>query len=211
MPAKQRSQSPNYGWVRMTPKEVIAFSAENKQAIKAKLDQIIEQDMKPEVLKVRGGRQGFGVVEDLYTRWHGDSLSLIAKRRGGELMGEGQELFETKHGRITITGADTFAVAYFRHTDRWFTILSECNLKTALDMFRKPSPVCPGRNSSNLTMEDKLFEELMGSVSEGGAILRGDQTPSRAFAGNGSQIIPLSALTFTPLSQALPAFPAPAR
>ena len=36
-----------------------------------------------------------------------------------------------------------FLVAYFRHTGRWWTIQSACSLKTALEYFRKPSPLWP--------------------------------------------------------------------
>ncbi len=71
------------GWVKLTPEEVKWYSAEGKQTIKEKVDKIIERYMKPSVVRSRGGRAGFGEVQDLYTKWHGDNLILIAKRRGG--------------------------------------------------------------------------------------------------------------------------------
>lgn len=37
-------------------------------------------------------------------------------------------------------------------------------------------------------MKDELFEELVASVREGGAILRGDVTPARKFIGAGPDV-----------------------
>lgn len=139
----RHKESSRGGWVKLTLAEVKAFSAENKQAIKEKLDQIIERHMKPAIVKRQGHRAAFGDVQELYTKWHGDSLILIAKRRGGRIMGRTAEDFETKSGRLTLVGVDLFDVSFFRHTGRWWTILYDCSLKTALDFFRKPSPVWP--------------------------------------------------------------------
>ncbi len=131
------------GWVKMTPAEVHAFSVENRQAIKEKVDKIIERHMKPVTLHQRGRRVAFGDVQDIYTKWHGHSLVIIAKRRGGRVMNRYAEDFETKSGRLTLVGADLFDVSYFRHTDRWWTIQYDCTLKTALKYLQKPSPLWP--------------------------------------------------------------------
>jgi len=139
----RRNEAPRGGWVRLSAAEAKAFSAESKQAIKARVDQIIEEQMKPETLTRRGRRAAFGDVQELYTKWHGDHLVLFAKRRGGRVAGRQVEDFETKSGRLTIVGVDLFDVAYFRHTGRWWTIQSVCTQKTALEYFRKPSPLWP--------------------------------------------------------------------
>lgn len=131
------------GWVKMTPAEVKAFSVEGKQAIKEKVDKTIERYMKPSVLKPRGNKAAFGDVQDIYTKWRGHDLILIAKRRGGRVLGSYAEDFETKSGRFTLVGVDTFDISYFRHTGRWWTIAYDCTLKTALMYFRKPSPLWP--------------------------------------------------------------------
>jgi hypothetical protein len=127
----------------MTPAEVKVFSAEGKQVIKEKVDKIIERYMKPAILKRRGRKAAFGDVQDIYTKWHGHNLILIAKRRGGRVLDRYAEDFETKSGRLTLVGADLFDVSYFRHTGRWWTIQYDCALKTALKFFREPSPLWP--------------------------------------------------------------------
>ncbi len=139
----RRNETPRGGWVRLTAAEAKAFSAESKQAIKAKVDRIIEQQMKPATLTSRGRRAGFGDVQELYTKWQGDHLILIAKRRGGRVVDRQVEDFETKSGRLTLVGVDLFDVAYFRHTGRWWTIQTACSLETALQYLRKPSPLWP--------------------------------------------------------------------
>jgi hypothetical protein len=139
----QRQDRSKGGWVRMTPAEAHAFSAANKQAIKEKVDKIIERHMKPAALHRRGRRAAFGDVQDIYTKWHGHSLVVIAKRRGGRVANRYAEDFETKSGRLTIIGADLFDVSYFRHTDRWWIIHYGCSLKIALRYLQKPSPLWP--------------------------------------------------------------------
>jgi hypothetical protein len=117
------STAPTSGWVRLTQAEAKTYS---------------------KVLLVsRKGRPAFGTVTDVYTKWHGHGLILIAKRRGGIIGGQKADDFETKSGRITITGADAYSVAYFRHTGQWWTFVSNTDLKSALAKFRKPSPAWP--------------------------------------------------------------------
>ncbi len=130
-------------WVRMTRAEAKAFSAESKQAIKVKVDNIIERYMKPKALNRRGRRAAFGDIQDIYTKWHGDSLILIAKRRGGRVANRYAEDFETKSGRLTLVGVNLFDVSYFRHTGRWWTIHHDCSLKAALGYLQEPSPLWP--------------------------------------------------------------------
>ena len=127
----------------MTPAEVRAFSAENKPAIKEKIDKIVERHMKPAALHHRGRRAAFGDIQDIYTKRHGNSLIVMAKRRGGRVANRYAEDFETKSGRLTLVGADQFDVSYFRHTSRWWTIQYDGTLKTALNYLQKPSPLWP--------------------------------------------------------------------
>ncbi|MEP7358093.1 MAG: hypothetical protein ABI847_12690 [Anaerolineales bacterium] len=137
------NERPTAGWVRLTPAEAKAFSAESKQAIKATVDLIVERWMKPETLKHGGRRPGFGDVQDIYTKWRGPSLILVAKRRGGKVADSIVPDFETQSGRLTLVGVDSFDVSYFRHTGRWWTIQSGCSLDTALKYFREPSMLWP--------------------------------------------------------------------
>ena len=130
-------------WAKMTRAEVKAFSAESKQAIKEKVDNIIERYMKPKAINRRGRRAAFGDIQDIYTKWHGHSLILIAKRRGGRVANRYAEDFETKSGRLTLVGANLFDISYFRHTGRWWTIHYDCPLEAALRYLREPSPLWP--------------------------------------------------------------------
>jgi hypothetical protein len=140
---KHHKESYRGGWVKLTPEELKWFSAEGKKAIKEKVDYIIERYMKPSFLRSQGGRARYGNVQDIYTKWHGHNLILIAKRRGGREFGRYIEDFETKSGRLTLVGADLFDVSYFRHTDRWSTIQTDCTLEEALRYFREDSLVWP--------------------------------------------------------------------
>ncbi len=131
------------GWVRMTPAEVIAFSDQSKQDIKRRVDDVIARHMKPLLFKRHNAKPSFGDVYDVYTKWRGHDLILIAKRRGGRLNNRRVDDFETKSGRLTLVGPNAFDLSYFRHTGRWWTIADDCTLKAALTFLRKPSPLWP--------------------------------------------------------------------
>jgi hypothetical protein len=133
------------GWVKMTPAEIIAFSDESRQAIKRKLDETIDRYMRPVVVRppLTKKSKSWANTIDLYTKWRGNDLILIAKRQGGIVMKQHREDFETKHGRLTLIGVDTFDVSYFRYTGKWWTIDQDLTLKQALAYFRKSSPVWP--------------------------------------------------------------------
>ena len=74
-PRDNRSRT---GWVKMTPAEIKAFSDEARQAIKKKVDQIVARYMQPQMLSHRRGKPSFGDVYELYTKWRGYSLILMA-------------------------------------------------------------------------------------------------------------------------------------
>ena len=139
-PVERKSTS---GWRKLSQAEAAVFSTENKRLVKAKVDLIIEEHMKPAVLRPPGRRAAFADVLDIYTKWHGDSLVLIAKRRGGQVMDQDLPEFETRSGRLTLVGANLFDLAYFRHTDRWWTIAHNCTWKTVVKHLREPSPLWP--------------------------------------------------------------------
>lgn len=144
MPSPKRSTPATHStWVPVTRAEAAAYSAENKRRIKALVDAVIEQSMKPAVLRLRGKGRGFGDVLDLQTAWRGHSLVLSATRRGGRVAGRQMEGFITRSGRLTLVGVDRFDIAYFRPTGRWWTIARARDLKTALRYFKTPSPVWP--------------------------------------------------------------------
>jgi hypothetical protein len=131
------------GWRKLSQAEVAVFSTENKRLVKAKVDLIIEGHMKPAVIKPAGRRAAFADVLDIYTKWHGDSLVLIARRRGGQVMEQDVPEFETRSGRLTLVGDNLFDLAYFRHTGRWWTIMQNCLWKTVGKFLQEPSPLWP--------------------------------------------------------------------
>ncbi len=128
-------------WVQVTHAEAAVYSAENKRRIKALVDAVIEQSMKPAVRRLQGKRRGRGDVLDLQTAWRGPSLVLTATRYSGRVSGREVEGFVTRSGRLTLVGVDRFDIAYFRPTGRWWTIARARDLKTALEYFKTPSPL----------------------------------------------------------------------
>jgi hypothetical protein len=56
----------------------------------------------------------------VFSEWRGKSFYLNARFRARSRRVEDD--FVVRHARMTLTGFGRFDLAYFRHTDRWFTV-----------------------------------------------------------------------------------------
>ena len=56
----------------------------------------------------------------VFSEWRGKAFYLCARFRAHSRRVEDD--FVVRHARMTLTGFGRFDLAYFRHTDRWFTV-----------------------------------------------------------------------------------------
>ena len=56
----------------------------------------------------------------VFSEWRGKAFYLCARFRARTRRVEDD--FVVRHARMTLTGFGRFDLAYFRHTDRWFTV-----------------------------------------------------------------------------------------
>ena len=68
----------------------------------------------------------------VYPEWRGKAFYLNVRYRARSRRPEDD--FVVRHTRMTLTGFGRFDLAYFRHTDKWFTVF--CGL-TAAECFRE--------------------------------------------------------------------------
>lgn len=85
------------------------------------------------VLELRAQDPGpFNYPIVVFSEWRGKAFYLNVRYRPPSRRPEDD--FVVRHTRMTLTGFGRFDLAYFRHTDRWFTIYRGL---TAADCFRE--------------------------------------------------------------------------
>lgn len=62
----------------------------------------------------------FNYPVEVFHEWRGKAFYVCVRCRARSRRPEDD--FVVRHTRMTLTGFDRFDLAYFRHTDRWFTI-----------------------------------------------------------------------------------------
>jgi len=85
------------------------------------------------LLELRAAGPGpFNYPVGVFSEWRGKAFYLCVRYRSGK--GRPQSEFVVRKTRLTMTGFGRFELAYFRHTERWFTVHRGL---TAADCFRE--------------------------------------------------------------------------
>jgi hypothetical protein len=85
------------------------------------------------LLELRAGDPGpFNYPIEVFAEWRGKVFYLNVRYRARSRKVEDD--FVVRHTRMTLTGFGRFDLAYFRHTDKWFTVYRGL---TAADCFRE--------------------------------------------------------------------------
>jgi hypothetical protein len=73
------------------------------------------------LLELRAADPGpFNYPVDVFSEWRGRAFYLCVRYRARSRRPEDD--FIVRHTRLTLTGFGRFELAYFRHTERWFTV-----------------------------------------------------------------------------------------
>jgi len=73
------------------------------------------------LLKVRARDPGpFNYPIEVFSEWRGKAFYLNVRYRAPSRSPEDD--FVVRHTRMTLIGFGSFDLAYFRHTDKWFTV-----------------------------------------------------------------------------------------
>jgi hypothetical protein len=85
------------------------------------------------LLELRARDPGpFNYPLEVFSEWRGKAFYLNCRYRARRRKVEDD--FVVRHTRMTLTGFGRFDLAYFRHTDKWFTVYRGL---TAADCFRE--------------------------------------------------------------------------
>lgn len=101
-----------------------------KMELERKAGELLESVLKPTHLAAPPQDVSFNYVVDLYFSWHGNCLYFCAKYAcpGPNAI---SPFFEMKFARLEYVGDNHFALAYMRHTGKWWEVhprlsLDEC-------------------------------------------------------------------------------------
>jgi hypothetical protein len=73
------------------------------------------------LLELRAQNPGrFNYPIAVFSEWRGKAFYLNVRYRARS--GRPEDDFVVRHTRMTLTGLGRFDLAYFRHTDKWFTV-----------------------------------------------------------------------------------------
>src|SRR5947208_10396670 len=89
------------------------------------------------LLELRAQDRGpFNYPIAVFSEWRGKAFYLNVRYRA--LSRRPEDDFVVRHTRMTLKGFGRFDLAYFRHTDKWFTVL-DLRLRTAFERSRRTS------------------------------------------------------------------------
>ncbi len=119
-------------WVKAKPSKVPDAL---KRGLSAKANAIIEEHIKPEHVKPPPKNPSFNYIEDIYAKWRGRYFYLMAKYASPSPNSISPS-FDIGFARLEFVGDDLFDLAYFRHTEKWWTIYSKLTDDEALKIVK---------------------------------------------------------------------------
>jgi hypothetical protein len=119
-------------WARAKPSKVPDAL---KRGLSVKANALIEEHIKPEHVKPPPKSPRFNYIEDIFTKWRGRYFYFMARYAspGSNCISPS---FEVGFARLEFIGDDRFDLAYFRHTGKWWTILSELTVDEVLKIVK---------------------------------------------------------------------------
>jgi len=104
-----------------------------KAAGTAEASELIEKVLKPKHVQPPPKKPRFNYVIDVWSKWHGSYFYFGATYAspGPNAM---SPTFETKFVRLEYIGGRQFALAYLRHTEKWFTVYPRITLAKCLEV-----------------------------------------------------------------------------
>ena len=130
------AKKPEKTWVfapRKSPTEKVQVDL--KAAVTAEASELIEKVLKPKHVQPPPKKPRFNYVIDVWSKWHGSYFYFGATYAcpGSNAM---SPKFETKFVRLEYLGGKRFALAYLRHTEKWFTAYPRLTLDECLKVIK---------------------------------------------------------------------------
>ena len=120
-------------WVYTGGRKGCKLPKNEKHAIGGACETFIETVLKPRFLpEVRPTE--FNYCVDIFGKWHGNKYRFMQRFRNDDPQHYIEQEFESPFARIEYVGRDRFDLAYFRHTEQWWTVHRGATLDEALSL-----------------------------------------------------------------------------
>ena len=101
----------------------------------SKANTLIGEHIRPEHVKPPPKKPKSNYIEDIFTKWHGRYFYFMAKYASPS-PNRISPSFEIGFARLEFIGDNRFDLAYFRHTGKWWSVLSGLTIDEALTLVR---------------------------------------------------------------------------
>jgi hypothetical protein len=106
-----------------------------KARIEAKVQELIDKELKPKHVKPPPEDDRFNYITDITLKWHGSTLFLVAVYAcpGPNAI---SPTFEARFARMRPAGSDRFDLSFMRHTEKWVELYQGQSLDECLACIR---------------------------------------------------------------------------
>ena len=125
------AKKPKKMWVFAPSTTAPKVSDRIKSEIKDKVDQWIDEILKPKHIKPPPEDKRFNYLVDISTRWHRHSFYILGKYCCPFPNALSPD-FEGKFARLEYNDLDRFNLSYFRHTGQWYELYQRLSLQECL-------------------------------------------------------------------------------
>lgn len=118
-------------WQQATPRKTsVKVPDALKKQIQEKCDSFIESTLKPQHLNKNSPDLFFGSCEEIYSKWYRNFFYFYALKQFNS--SNNPSPVEIRFARLEYIGDNQFNLAYFRHTEKWWTIQEDISLEECL-------------------------------------------------------------------------------
>lgn len=135
--------SKKYGWFPAAPKHTKPTQPDSvKRALKERADELIENVIKPQHVKLPPADHDFNYLADVYSKWYRNYFYFCAQYNCPSPDAIAPS-FEVKFARMEYVGKDKFNLSYMRHTGQWWEIYQELPMSECLKLIAEEPHFVP--------------------------------------------------------------------
>jgi hypothetical protein len=110
-----------------------------KKEVQAKANELVEEMLKPRYIKPSPKKRKWNYPTDIWTKWH-RSFFYFGSTWASPGPNRIAPTFEHRFARLEFVGGRRFNLAYFRHTEEWWTVHRNLTLDQCLKLVGEGGP-----------------------------------------------------------------------
>ena len=129
-----------FGWGRTpTRRTKPTIPDDLRKEVQTKANALVEKVLKPRYIQPPPKQAEFNYPVELWTKWHG-SFFYFGSTWKSPFGDQTDTTFEVRFARLEYVGNQRFNLAYFRHTEEWWTIFNDLTLDECLKSIEDGGP-----------------------------------------------------------------------